>query len=85
MLQQPLWKTEAGPTLVAEVGSVRLVVRSAGGYARFLVLRPAPAPETGLKTLVASGTESNVAKAMTAAEQWLDRFEPASTKPSRIS
>ena len=82
MLQRPVWKTETGPVLIADVGAVRLLVKDIGGHVRFLVkATQATAPLS--QALVASGTAADVRGAMLAAEQVLDRMEAsAPTLPS---
>lgn len=83
MLQRPIWKTEAGPALIADVGAVRLLVKDIGGHVRFLVLKATQTAEPPLQALIASGTAADVRGAMLAAEQALNRIE-TSAATSRL-
>lgn len=61
-------------TLVCDVTDLRLVVERSNGRARFLVLHPPNHTSLQPQRLLASGTEADLASAMTAAERVLEDF-----------
>ena len=68
--QAAQWRTEPDGAVLAEAGTLRLMVHqlTPGGYVHFLVLRR-PGDDGTRATLLASGSEEDVPAAMRSAER----------------
>lgn len=81
MARRLAWSMDGGAALVADLGRLKLLVRTIGGYARYQVLERPARIDVLRPVLVASGSAASIGAAMTAAERAISRFEASSPSP----
>ena len=78
------WYTDEYGHLLDTEHGLRLIVRQFDGCARYVIVRTAPEGDKYGDTMLASGTESDVNAAMTAARKTASRVEPILAKRPRL-